>query len=75
MSSKVTDITILECRKGTVKGVKDHPLKGRLLSLGILKGKSIEIIHTSLFSGAYYVRVGTQTFGLRKEELEQILVS
>lgn len=66
--------TILSKRSGVIQDIKDHPLKGRLVSLGIHSGKHIEILHTSMFSGAYYVRVGNQVFGLRKEELDQILV-
>lgn len=75
MPSQVRLKNILQLKAGKVVKINDHPLKGRLIALGILEGKSIEILRSSMFDGAYYVKIGNQVFGLRKEELEQIQVS
>ncbi len=67
-------VSILKKLEGRIHAIKDGKLKGRLVSLGINKGKHIHILRASLFGGAYYVKVDHQVFGMRKEELEQILV-
>lgn len=70
----VVPLPILRKRAGKIHSIQDSLIKGRLISMGIFKGKHIQIIRSSLFEGAFYVKVDDQVFGLRKEELAQILV-
>ena len=67
-------VCILDKLQGRIYEIKAGKLKGRLVSLGFNKGKHIHILRASLFGGAYYVKVDHQVFGMRKEELDQILV-
>ena len=67
-------VPILEKGEGTVYAIRDSKMKGRLISLGIIKGKPIRILRSTAFGGAYYVLVDRHSFGMRKEELDQILV-
>lgn len=74
MMPEVEEKSIFKHRKGLIKEIKNHPLKNRLISLGIHQGKTIEILRNSVFQGAFYVKIGNQIFGLRKEELSLIVI-
>ena len=58
--------------KGKITGFSKEKLSGRLLELGIIPGKTLEVIRKAPFKGAYYVKVNSHPFVLRKEELEAI---
>lgn len=59
--------------KKRIIGFKDDTLSKRLLELGILPGKTLEVVRSSLFRGAFYVKVGRHAFILRREEMETII--
>ena len=60
--------------KKWITGFSDDVLAGRLLELGVLPGKVLEVVRSAPFNGAYYVKVDGHAIALRKEELVAIEV-
>jgi len=73
-------MTLGSLRKGVaariVKNRAEHGLKQRLLSLGFIKGRPVEILARSIFGATVVVRLDRHsTYSLRRSEAEQIEVS
>ncbi len=53
----------------------DHQLVARkLITMGVIPGKEIEIIRKAPFGGAYYIRVSDLYFAIRKVEAKAIII-
>ncbi len=59
---------------GRIEYVADGFLKARMLTLGIRKGKFIQLIRKSALGKSCYIQVETQVLGMREEEAAQIFV-
>ena len=46
----------------------------KLITMGVLPNREIEILRKSPFNGAFYIRVAKLFFAIRKEEAENIIV-
>lgn len=52
-----------------------HQLIARkLITMGVIPGKEIEILRKAPFNGAYYIRVSDLFFAVRKVEAENIII-
>jgi ferrous iron transport protein A len=69
---------LTECKKGSsctvVKLHASGPLKQRLLSFGMMKGVTIEMLEYSATKSTVEIKVGKMRIALRKEEAELIEV-
>ncbi|HIP54482.1 MAG TPA: ferrous iron transport protein A [Sulfurimonas autotrophica] len=69
---------LIECEKGErVKVIKlnaDHDLKQRLISFGVMKGASIQVVEYSLGKKTVEVKVGKMRIALRAKEAQMIEV-
>lgn len=68
----VPDLKAHEC--AVASAFSDPSLAGRLTSMGVLPGSSIEMIRTAPFGFAYYVKVNGVRIALREEEAANILL-
>jgi len=57
---------------GKVRSIRDKNLARRLYELGVLPGKTIQLVRQSPMGKCVYVKAGTTLMALRKEEWEQI---
>ena len=55
--------------------LKSGAVSSRLLELGFLPGRNIELVRVSPLGDSVYVKVEEMTYALRKEELEYIVTS
>ena len=66
------------CEKGCVATISKinatGPLKQRLISLGIMKGASVELLEYAPAKSTIEVKVGKMRLALRREEAEMIEV-
>ncbi len=69
---------LTECSKGTratiSKVMASGPLKQRLLSFGMMKGATVEMLEFSTTKSTVEVKVGKMRIALRREEAELIEV-
>jgi ferrous iron transport protein A len=67
-----TSEKILSCAKVGVKGVvshfKDEHVACRLISMGLVPGCTIEILHKAPFGGGWYVKSDCLHIAMRSEE-------
>ena len=56
-------------------GFKDEWIGNRLMTMGVLPGMSLQLIHKAPMSGGYYLRIDGQNIVLRKVEANSILLS
>ena len=73
-------MTLGSLRKGVtariVKNRAEHELKQRLLALGFIRGRPVEILARSVFGATIVVRLDRHsTFSLRRSEAEKIEVA
>ena len=54
---------------------QESPLTRRLISMGVLPGKSVTVIRTALFADPMHVAFGPCSLSLRKADAAHILVS
>ncbi len=55
--------------------LKEGAVSSRLLELGFLPGRSIELVRMSPLGDSVYVKVGQMTYALRIEELDFIVTA
>jgi len=60
--------------KTIIRTLAEGPYSPRLIELGIQIGEEIQLLRRAPFNGAFYAKIGSSTFALREEELDQILV-
>ena len=60
--------------KGVVLGFENDRLGQRLISMGMLPGKEIELVRAAPFFGAYYLKVDRQRIVVRAEEAKAIMI-
>lgn len=69
---------LTQCKKGgsctVIKLHASGPLKQRLLSFGMMKGVTIELLEYSATKSTVEIKVGKMRIALRKEEAELIEV-
>ena len=73
-----TNEKILSCAKVGVKGVvsyfKDEQVACRLISMGLVPGSTIEILHKAPFGGGWYVKSESLHIAMRNEEACSIVL-
>lgn len=60
--------------KAHISHIQPGGLSVKLLQMGCLPGKEIELVRKSLFGNPLYMRVGNQFLALRTEEAAQIIL-
>ncbi len=68
----IKDLKINESAKAIA--FEDSNLACKLTSMGVLPGTRIEMIRTSPFGSAYYVKADGVRLALREEEAESVLL-
>jgi ferrous iron transport protein A len=66
------------CEKGGIAKIArinaEGPLKQRLISFGLMKGATIQLLECSMTKSTYEIKVGNVRLALRREEAELIEV-
>lgn len=60
--------------KAIIHNIQDSNCKFRLLELGFLPGKRIEILRKSPLGNTFFIKINENAFALRKKEATSILV-
>lgn len=53
---------------------KHQVVAQKLVTMGVIPGRNIEILRKSPFGGAYYVKVSNLNFAIREAEAKTIIV-
>jgi ferrous iron transport protein A len=61
-------------QRGIISRYTDSAVECKLLSMGILPGKSIEIIRRVPFGGGLYLKIDTINLAVREEEAQKIIL-
>ncbi len=69
----LTDIAINQIVK--IISFKQKMIAQKLITMGVIPGKEIEILRKAPFNGAYYIRVSDLYFAIRKEEAQTIIIA
>lgn len=64
-----------EGESSRITGFRDATVAGKLLSMGILPGHTIQLIRKAPFGGVWYVQAGSLLVALRKKEIACILTN
>lgn len=70
--------SLSNCKKGTTFHIvrfTNNQIAARLISMGLLPGSEVQIIRTSPFGGACYIKANGQYLALRKEEAACIVLN
>ena len=68
----LTDISIQEIKK--IHGFDHQIIARKLMTMGVIPGKHIEILRKAPFNGAFFIRVDELFFAIRKSEAAHILI-
>ncbi len=75
MSSEIGKLSdFKDGQKGVLKSIDDDVIATKLISMGMLPGKIIELVRRIPFGGGIYVKVEDMLMALRIVEAEHILV-
>ena len=70
--SKLSDFK--DGQKGILKSIDDDAIATKLISMGMLPGKIIELVRRIPFGGGIYVKVEDMVMALRIVEADHIIV-
>jgi ferrous iron transport protein A len=74
INKKRTLAALADGQFGVIHQYTHDVIASKLMSMGILPGKSLKLVRRLPFGGGLYVKVGNQNIALRQEEAENILV-
>lgn len=57
-----------------INGFKHKVIARKLITMGVVPGKEIEIIRKSFFKSTFFIRVQESYFAIRKFEAENIII-
>lgn len=57
-----------------IKSFDNKTVAKKLITMGVIPGREIEILRKAPFGGAFYIRVSDLYFAIRKEEAEFIII-
>lgn len=60
--------------KGTIRHFTNDHIAGKLLSMGVLPGKSIRLVRRLPFGGGIYIKIENQSIALREDEAKSIVL-
>jgi ferrous iron transport protein A len=77
MSNTANTLACLPCGQfAFIKGMHvDGDLRTRLVALGLMSGKEVQVLRRASFGGPLHVRVGTTEIILRRQDAANILIS
>jgi len=58
----------------TIKSFNDKTVAKKLITMGVIPGREIEVLRKAPFNGAFYIRVSDLFFAIRKEEAKFIIL-
>jgi ferrous iron transport protein A len=73
-NKKMTLSGLLDGQGGVIHQYTNDVIASKLLSMGILPGRSLKLVRRLPFAGGFYVKFDNQTLALRHEEAENIVV-
>jgi ferrous iron transport protein A len=59
---------------GILRSYTDDHIASKLLSMGLLPGKSVWLVRRAPFGGGFYIKVAERSFAVRADEAEAILL-
>lgn len=59
---------------GVVHDFTDDHIASKLLSMGVLPGKSVQLIRRTMIGGSLYIKVAEHSFAIRDEEAQNIVL-
>ncbi len=60
--------------KGTIDHFTNDQMATKLLSMGVLPGKSIKVVRRLPFGGGLYIKIENQNIALREKEANDIVL-
>ena len=60
--------------KGTIRHFTNDHIASKLLSMGVLPGKSIRLVRRLPFGGGIYIKIENQSIALREDEARSIVL-
>ena len=60
---------------GEIKHFTNEQIAGKLIAMGILPGKTLQLIRKAPFGGALYVKNGNHVIALRQHEAASIIMA
>ncbi len=63
-----------EGETGVIRSFTDDQMASKLLSMGMLPGKSLTLVRRVSLGGGIYLKVESQTFAVREEEARNIIL-
>ncbi len=66
--------TLTPGKRVQIVSVSVSDFEAKLLAMGVLPGKTIELVRKSPFGGAWYVKIDGQSMALRVNEAQTILI-
>ena len=69
-----TICNLKEGEKGVIVSYNNDKIAGKLLSMGVLPGKTLRLIRRSLFGGGLYLKMEDHIIALRKDEANHIFI-
>jgi ferrous iron transport protein A len=71
---KKTVSDLLPEEEAVIIGLERTPKALKLIEMGCIPGKTIQLIRIAPLGSPYYCKIGTQALALRKEEVAEIIV-
>ena len=59
---------------GTIARFTDNGIAGKMMTMGVLPGSTVEVVRIAPFSGGYYLKVDGMNLALRLREANSIVI-
>lgn len=59
---------------GTIAHFTNEQMAGKLMSMGVMPGSSVQVIRVAPFRGGYYLKVDGNCLAIRTQEAENIFL-
>jgi ferrous iron transport protein A len=61
-------------QQGIIRGYDDPLIAGRLMTMGLLPGKEVQLVRKSIMGECFYIQSETMVLAIRRREGEKIQI-
>lgn len=74
IENEISLVNLKENEEGNIVHFTDERTASKLISMGVLPGKTLKLVRRVPFGGGLYVKVEEQNIGLREDEARHIFI-